>query len=329
MTIVDSIRRRAVLKASAITAGALAVGTPASASEEGDDGGARSKGHSSDPICGDDEEFETHTVTGGGGIDIRVDETGNENGQPILFIHGGFVSRLVWDKQMRSNLGGPFRLVAADLRGHGASGKPEDAYGQSDWAADIDAVIDQRNLDDPVLVGWSAGSAWIMDYLIVEGEEDIAGVNMVGAAPVIEVEDPTTILDPEALGFLFSGVLFDDDAEASTEAIHDWIPFWTNEPVTPTDRAFFAGVVAACPPRVRFAVLDRLPTFDDLLPDLDVPVLVTHGEEDAIVLEAHAEMIADIIPNAETSFYPEIGHAPHMENTRRFNRELRKFVVGL
>lgn len=318
------------MKASAITAGVLAVGTPASASEEGNGGGARSKGRSSDPICGDDEAFETHTVTGGGGIDIHVDETGNENGQPILFLHGGFVSRLVWDKQMRSNLGGPFRLVAPDLRGHGDSDKPPDAYGESeDWAADIDAVITELELDNPVLVGWSAGSAWIMDYLAVEGEEDIAGVNMVGAASLIEVEDPTTIVDPEALGFLFSGVLTDDDAEASIEAIHDWIPFLTNEPVTPTDRAFLAGVMAACPPRVRAAVLDRLPTFDDLLPELDVPVLVTHGEEDAIVLEAHAEMIADIIPNAETSFYPEIGHAPHMENTCRFNRELRKFVVGL
>lgn len=329
---VDSIRRRTVLKASASTAGALAVGTPASASEEGNNDGARSKGRSSDPICGDDEAFETHTVTGGGGIDIHVDETGNENGQPILFIHGASASRLQWDKQMRSNLAGPFRLVAPDLRGHGDSDKPQDAYGESElWAADIQAVIDELDLDNPVLVGVSSGSEWISDYLRVEGEDDIAGVNMVSAAPLIEVEDPTEILDPEWLAFLQSGVLLTDDAEDSIAGIHDWIPFLTNEPVTSTDRALLVGVIATVPPRVRAAVFGRsgTTTYDDVLEDLDVPVLVSHGEEDDIILKAHAEMVAETIPNAETSFYPEAGHVLNMDNAPRFNRELRKFVAGL
>jgi pimeloyl-ACP methyl ester carboxylesterase len=60
-----------------------------------------------------------------------------------------------------------------------------------------------------------------------------------------------------------------------------------------------------------------------------VPALVVHGEEDGVVLPAAAEEHADLLPDAETSWYPEVGHSPFFEAPERFNRELRSFVEGL
>ena len=98
----------------------------------------------------------SHSVTGGGGVRLNVSETGNPRGKPILFIHGFSQCSLAWNKQLHSTLAKDFRLVAMDIRGHGLSEKPHDAYSDSKmWAEDVQAVITALDLDKPVLSGWS------------------------------------------------------------------------------------------------------------------------------------------------------------------------------
>ena len=55
---------------------------------------------------------------------------------------------------MDSDLAENFRLVAMDDRDHGLSDEPKDAYGNSDlWADDVQGVISELSLDQPVLCG--------------------------------------------------------------------------------------------------------------------------------------------------------------------------------
>ena len=55
---------------------------------------------------------------------------------------------------------------------------------------------------------------------------------------------------------------------------------------------------------------------------LDVPVLVTQGRADTVVLPAMAEHILATCPTAKASWYDGVGHAPHLEAPERFNHEL-------
>ena len=72
---------------------------------------------------------------------------------PVIAISQNAIS---WDLQLRSALGRRFRLVAMDLRGHGASDRPRAGYDDpSLWADDVDAAIRDLSLDQPVLCGWS------------------------------------------------------------------------------------------------------------------------------------------------------------------------------
>jgi non-heme chloroperoxidase len=80
------------------------------------------------------------------------------------------------------------------------------------------------------------------------------------------------------------------------------------------------------PAAIRSHVRSRSLNPGDLLPKLDVPVLVTHGEKDALVLAAMAEFTAAQVRGAQLSLYPGIGHAPFWEDAPRFNRELAEFV---
>src|SRR5206468_1563353 len=74
------------------------------------------------------DDLQHHAITGGGGCQLHLVETGNRRGQPILFLHGISQNVLTWSAQLSSGLRRRYRLVAMDLRGHGASEKPPRGY---------------------------------------------------------------------------------------------------------------------------------------------------------------------------------------------------------
>ncbi len=267
----------------------------------------------------------THTVTGAGGVDLCVDETGNENGRPILFVHGWAQSRRSWRKQLDSDLASEYRLVALDNRGHGDSGKPRGAYDDPEhWAGDLQAVIDELALDQPVLVAWSYGGLIVSDYLSVEGDDDIAGVNLVGAISEKGTDDAARFGGEEFVAL--ADDLFSTDAETSTEALSAFLDICVADPLPADEKYFMLGFNAACPPRVRQALQERSAVHEETLRNLDVPVLVTHGEEDQVVLPGAGEKNASLVPDAELSRYADVGHSPFWEAPERFNEELRAFV---
>lgn len=48
--------------------------------------------------------MKSHKITGGGGIQLHLVETGNPKGRPIIFIHGFSQCALAWGRQMSSDL---------------------------------------------------------------------------------------------------------------------------------------------------------------------------------------------------------------------------------
>jgi len=269
--------------------------------------------------------MKTYTVIGGGGISLHVDETGNLNGKPLLFIHGFSQSRLCWNKQMHSDLEKDFRLIAMDIRGHGLSEKPKDAYGDSRlWAEDIHAVITTLGLEKPVLSGWSYGGVIICDYLRYYGERNVGGIHFVGA--VSKMGDPSLPFRGTAVSAVAEG-LFSDVVEESVAALQSFLRACVYAEPSPEDSYFFLGYNVIVPPHVRFGLLNRQIDNDDLLPTLQKPVLITHGVEDVVVLQRMGQHNAEKIRHAQTSYYPNVGHAPFWEDAERFNRELRAFAA--
>jgi non-heme chloroperoxidase len=78
----------------------------------------------------------------------------------------------------------------------------------------------------------------------------------------------------------------------------------------------------AVPARIRANLAAREIDGDDVLRALRVPLLVSHGRADTVVLPAMAEHVLATCPVAEASWYEGVGHTPHLEQPDRFNREL-------
>ena len=65
---------------------------------------------------------------------------------------------------------------------------------------------------------------------------------------------------------------------------------------------------------------------DDVLGILEVPVVVSQGRADTVVLPAMTDHILATCPAAESSWYEGVGHTPHPEQPERFNPELAALV---
>ena len=102
------------------------------------------------------------------GIQIHYEVHGR--GHPVVLVHGGTVSfkhnyaDFGWIEALNS-VG--LQVIGLDLRGHGHSDKPHEieAYGTSNLASDVVAVLDQLSLTRVSLVAYSIGTAVALHLL--------------------------------------------------------------------------------------------------------------------------------------------------------------------
>ena len=76
------------------------------------------------------------------------------------------------------------------------------------------------------------------------------------------------------------------------------------------------------PAQIRANLAAREIDGDDVLRAFQVPLLVTQGRADTVVLPAMAEHVLATCPTAEASWYEGVGHTTFLEDPERFNREL-------
>lgn len=271
------------------------------------------------------EPLRRGVVTAPGGVPLATVEAGDPAGDPILFLHGlGHASRS-FARQLEDPALAAHRLVAVDLRGHGASGwAPDDAFGAATWAGDIAAVLDALALDRVTVVAWSYAGLVLADYLGVYGTGRLRALNLVAAAVRAGF--------PEAYADFGSGALPDgflsDDPEVSRAA--DALFVSESEGVTgfPVDDvADLRAIVGGTPREVLRRLLARSVDNTALWAGVRLPVLLSHGTVDRINLPVISDRQAVTIPGVRLSRYEGAGHLPFREDPRRFGRELRELIA--
>ena len=268
-----------------------------------------------------------HNVTGGAGVNLHVREWGSPAGIPILLIHGWSQNHLCWSKQFDSSLQRECRIVALDLRGHGMSDVPLDADDYTDgdkWADDIAAVIDALSLDKPILVGWSYGGLIICDYLRKHGDKKIAGINFVGGAVALGPKAFGALIGP---GFLeHTPPTFEADVPNAIAAMRKFLRVCFVKSVAQADFEIALACTMITQPKVRGFLVQRDVDFAPVLRNVTVPILVTHGRKDSVVLPAMSEYVLANCRAARVSWFDDVGHGPFLEEPDRFNDELIRFA---
>jgi N-formylmaleamate deformylase len=247
------------------------------------------------------------------GVPITVTEFPNPGRPPVLLLHGiGSRGSSWWP--VIDPLAERFHLYQLDLRGHGASGKPERGYVIEDYVADVDAIIDALALAEPRILGHSLGGLITLFW---------ASENPARAAAIV-LEDPPLHTEPEVLG-AFDGwqqLAALPPAQAAAWYRQEY-PHWSDEDcvrraeaITSTAPAVFADLRAATEEALANGTGDRT----HILADIETPILLLRGNPElgAMVDPRDAERFTQIVPRGQITYFAAAGHNLHRDATDRF-----------
>lgn len=258
---------------------------------------------------------------------LDVSDQGPIGGQTYLLIHGWSQDKTCWSSQ--TPLADTCRLVAVDLRGHGASDAPADAASYTStrlWAEDIQAILTELEIDQPVLVGWSYGCRVISAYLEIYGQAALGGIALVGGPLVFGKGREDWMINRKSP--MANRDLFSDDNEKRMTATRRFVAGCFETTLAPETLDAHVAINMRVSALVRRALFAADWDFREQLAELSLSTLVIHGENDRIVDARVGNTAANIAPNAKLRLYENAGHAPFLEQPTRFNADLKTFATA-
>ncbi|MCA1704872.1 MAG: alpha/beta hydrolase, partial [Actinobacteria bacterium] len=180
-------------------------------------------------------------------------------------------------------------------------------------------------LDRPIVSGSSYGGMVICDYLRAYGESNLGGVHFVGAISKIGTEAANEVIGDEFFANAIRSM--SENTEECIAGIQAYLGQFRFIKPGLNEFFFILGYNVIVPPFVREQLATRTVENDDVLQNITVPALITHGDKDEVALPLAGEQHAALIPGAKHSVYENVGHSPFAENAKRFNQELRRFAL--
>jgi non-heme chloroperoxidase len=129
-------------------------------------------------------------------------------GSPVVLIHGWPLDSQSWEHQLLELPQHGLRVIAYDRRGFGKSSKPWDGYDYDTFADDLKAVLDELDLQNVTLVGFSMGGGEIARYISRHNGARVAKVAFVSAVTpfMLKTDDNPSGVDKSTFDEMIEGV---------------------------------------------------------------------------------------------------------------------------
>jgi pimeloyl-ACP methyl ester carboxylesterase len=241
---------------------------------------------------------------------ISYDVTGD--GPPLLLTHGFAATAGMFAGNLPA-LAQRNRVVTWDIRGHGASGQPEDqaCYTVQATTGDMTAILDHLAIPSAVIGGHSLGGYVSLAFALAHPDR-VTALILIDTGPGFRneasragwnriAEQYASNLQERGLAALGGGPELHADAHRSA-----------------------TGLAHAA----RGILAQRDSGVLDALPDIAVPTLIVVGADDTRYL-AGADYMARKIPHARLVIIPAAGHAPNISQPEQFDAHLRSFLDQL
>jgi non-heme chloroperoxidase len=247
-------------------------------------------------------------------------------GRPVVLIHGWGMSCRAFDYNLSALRGAGHRVLSLDHRACGHSDKDFEDVSISAIAGDIAKLVSDRGADGAVLIGWSLGAASTVEAADQLGDK-AAGMVLIGSPS-------PRYMQGEGWEFGATEEAVEESKVGLTTARAD--TFWAiSQGVCknmPSDQVlnWMWNIFMETSPNADQSLIS-LGEVDhrELLPNMQVPTLLTVGAGDVIVDPRTSHAAGDLLPNGKVTVYEDSGHAPFLEEQARWEAEVLAFIAGL
>lgn len=266
----------------------------------------------------------------GGAVHLHIEDSGG-NGRPVVLIHGWPLSAQAWEPQVAALRGAGYRVVAYDRRGFGRSDKPESGYSYDSLADDLQRVMEECDLHDVTLVGFSMGGGEVARYIGRHGESRLHSVVFAAAVtPCLmqSADNPEGPLTPEKAQEKRNALEQDREAFFDQFTV-DFFSANGVQNVTESERNEALALCRQSAPHAALACRDSFSTddFRDDLKKVTVPTLVIHGDADAIVpFEASGQRTHRAVAHSTLVLVNGAPHGLNVSHAQSFNDALLSFL---
>ncbi|WP_380171543.1 alpha/beta fold hydrolase [Kineococcus sp. DHX-1] len=263
---------------------------------------------------------------------LHVDDTGG-SGRPVVLIHGWPLSGASWSEQVPALAAAGYRVVTYDRRGFGRSDKTRSGYDYDTLAEDLHALLEQLDLRDVTLVGFSMGGGEVARYVSNHGTGRLHSVVFAAAVPpyMAKTDDnPQGPLTKDLADEMEAGLKADEDSFYDGFVTN----FFSVDGVLKVTEAQRQDAIALTKQADHKAALKAMESFGTTdfredLPKVTVPTLVIHGDSDAIVpLEGSGALTHVAVPGSRLHVVAGAPHGFNVSHAEEFNRVLLEFLAS-
>jgi len=238
------------------------------------------------------------------GINIHYAVYGQaqNQGTPVILLHGGLANADYWGNQVKALMPGHM-VVVMDSRGHGRSTRDARPFGYDLMADDVVALMDELKIARADIVGWSDGG-------------------IIGLDLALRHKDRVDKIFAFAANSVTSGVK-DGVEKNPTFAAYIERAGKEYEALSATPKAYDAFVTEIS------KMWAEQPNWSDAqLQTITAPVWIVDGDHDEAIKREHTEYLAATIPHAGLLILPNASHFAFLQDPELFNQALLRFLDG-
>lgn len=238
----------------------------------------------------------------------------------LLLLHGVGLSHVVWNDVVRG-LTSEFRVIAPDLRGHGASPHPPGShFSIPEMSGDVLGLLDAKGVREAYVIGLSGGALLAL-RLALDHPDRVRGLVMISGAAYTDTHTRSIVQrwketydreGPDAYGLrLLKDLYYPDWIEAHLDFADQVRGALKHQDLGPAWQ--WSAAMATFDEKARVA-------------GLRTPTLIVQAMDDQVVDASHGRILRQSIPGAQIRILAQTGHLVPLERPKETIEAITAFV---
>ncbi|HEU4411138.1 MAG TPA: alpha/beta fold hydrolase [Polyangiaceae bacterium] len=260
---------------------------------------------------------------------VHYELAGPEGAPTVVLIHGASGPMTVWDHTAGALRGAGLRVLRYDLFGRGYSDRPDAAYDEPFYHAQLEHLLDALGVAGPVaLVGSSMGAAIAAGYAL-ERPERVSRVALIGPAGFPLEATPVAKLARAPLAGEYLMRAF-----GGRELLAHNRRYLARPEAAPElhaavrEQASYRGLGRAILATMRHFPLEDMAASYAALGRSGKPILLAWGRHDQTFPFSHSERARALMPGAAFVAVDDAAHLPQYERPDVVNPALLRFLTA-